>query len=74
MNAATVQTPIEICALCSTTEVKYEHKIQSKNKTKMQRDRQILIKMVLFYFNESIDLWLRFQNLTNEMIVTKNGR
>lgn len=24
--------------------------------------------------NQHVDLWMRFQNLTNEMIVTKNGR
>lgn len=33
-----------------------------------------LIERNLHVSLDDRDLWLRFQNLTNEMIVTKNGR
>ena len=52
-------------------EVKFKiSKIQSNNTNKKIFDMERNVMVTL----DDRDLWCRFQNLTNEMIVTKNGR
>lgn len=68
MATSHILSAIEPIVTGSTSSTSNSQSCQNDTNRSPDLDRNLHVTL------DDRDLWLRFQNLTNEMIVTKNGR